>query len=269
MNLETLASRIGQFTVPNADDGEMFLETARLELIRESLAASAYHPLADLPLSKIYKHAEFRGSRPLILLSCHIDSIYKTYHTSRCGGELLGNYDNSACNALLVEAMLHNLLPPQALVAFTGDEEDEGRGADQTIGILRQENLFARVEMVIVLDLTEEHYRSHSHTIENIFVRKDRSGSLLKFASKRDLEHYLSASVASPAFVNHAAPDEAWQYHKHDLNCFSLCLPCRVLGADMHDDPGVAITEDSILAYVQTLARLTESVARDLKDRQI
>jgi hypothetical protein len=264
-----LSTRIIQLTVPSSDDGEEFIRTDRLDLIRQALANSEYSCFADLPLAKVYRHQAFESGNPVILVSCHIDSVYSEYYAITKDGELLGTFDNSACNAVAVESMLNGLFPPQILISFTGDEESDSRGADQTIESLQIGGIFDKLEMVITLDLTEEHYQSCHFTIENYFVEKENGTSLLKFGRKRQLKEYLSGMIESPAFIKDAEADESWQYDEYDLNCFSLCLPCRLLGDDMHDDVGVAITSDSIFGYMNALGQFVQAINKDLAGKVI
>ncbi|MCX6986376.1 MAG: hypothetical protein NT118_16765, partial [Lentisphaerae bacterium] len=117
------------------------------------------------------------------------------------------------------------------------------------------------------LDLTEEHFGICHFTIENHSVEKRNRESLLKFGKKQHMVDYLSAMIDSPLFVKNADPDESWLYREYDLNCFSLCLPCRLLGDDMHDDSGVAIKEHSTSGYIEALRRLTQAIYEDLSKK--
>lgn len=262
-----LTSRIIEITEPCSDNGKKFVETRRLDTIRRLLALSAYTCLADLPLAKIYSHSGFDRAKPAVLISCHIDSVYEAYHAALIGSELHGTFDNSACNAVAIECMLHNHLPAQSLVAFTGDEEDESRGADQTVEFLHQQRMLKRLEIAIALDLTEEAY-GQCCTVENVFRRKrNRPSSLLRFESKKAFVAHLVNLIGPIPVIVDAEADESWQYDEYDLNCFSLCLPCRVLGSDMHESEGVAIRAQSADGYMRTLQRLMEAIDRDLAAR--
>jgi len=160
--------------------------------------------------------------------------------------------------------MIQSILPEQVLVSFTGDEEYDSKGAVQTIEFLQEEELFDFLEMVIVLDITEEGYQQCHHTIENYFVEKQNQQSALKFNRRRKLKDYLIALVDSPVTIKNGDADEAWIYDEYDLNCFSLCLPCRLLGGDMHDDTGVAIRQKSLEGYSNALRLLTLGISKDM-----
>jgi hypothetical protein len=259
-----ITKRIFQLTVSSSDDGQKFIRTDRLDLIMGTLKDSEYECFGDMPLAKIYRRQDFQPNVPSILVSCHIDSLYSTYFTSTNGAELQGTFDNSACNAMLVEAMIQSLLPEQVLVSFTGDEEHDSTGAVQTIEFLQEEELFDFLEMVIVLDITEEGYRQCHHTIENYFVEKENQQSVIKFDRRRRLKKYLKEIMDSPVTIKDGDADEAWLYDEYDLNCFSLCLPCRILGEDMHDDTGVAILQKSLERYSHALQKITHRINKDL-----
>jgi hypothetical protein len=265
--MNMILDRINQLTAPSSDDGKKFIRTERLDLITQALRKSDYNCLADLPLAKVYHHRDFQLGKPSILVSCHIDSVYSEYFARMQDGELHGTFDNSACNAVLLEAMLNDILPAQALITFTGDEEKKSRGADRTIEFFQMMDIFQTLEMVITLDLTEEHFGSCHFTIENHCVEKKNRESLLKFGKKQDMVNYLSVMIDSPAFIKNAEPDESWIYREYDLNCFTLCLPCRLLGEDMHDDTGVAIKADSVTGYIEALERLTQAINDDLNSK--
>jgi len=265
--MKILPSRIIQLTVPCSDNGERFTRTDRLDLIQKTVANLEYDVLGDWPLAKVYRHRAFQPDRSAILISSHIDSLYDDYYATTKDGELQGTFDNSACNAITVEGMINNLFPSQVLISFTGDEEGNSKGVDQTIESLQEKNIFANLEMVISLDLTEEHYRFCHFTIENYFIEQDNTRSLLRFGSSRDLKTYLREMIISPKFVKDAEADESWQYNEYDLNCFSLCLPCRLLGTDMHANAGVAILCESLIGYWNALGQLSQAINNDLANK--
>jgi hypothetical protein len=263
---------VDALTVESEDNGYEFTNHRRRNLIIEELdACKDYELWAEMNLSIIYRHNDFDETLPFSIISCHIDSIYDHYYSdtpkeelfngqemqvfsmesktakkdfqaSSDDNEICGTYDNSVCNAILLDSLLNGGLPAQVLVSFTGDEEEGGKGADQTIEIIKEKKLKKLLQFVCVMDITEESYRKHSLTIENIFINKKKrvikNFPMSVFDKKSDL----------PVFEE-ADPDESWQYDENNCNCFSFCLPCRVIGDDMHDDDGVAIKLESIYLY--------------------
>ncbi len=266
--MPNLYSLVDELTIPSADDGKKFTRPDRLLRIQSALEASDYILWGEMPLAYIYCSRGYDAEKPTLLVSTHIDSIYGKYFTRRGERKITGTFDNSASNAVALYLMLEKRLPPQVLVAFTGDEEHNGAGAHQAIQILqRRQKVFSRLELVIILDLTEESFATAHFTVENYFIKRQHGDSLLRFAQRRELKNYLRAILDDPPCIADAEPDETWQYEEHDLNCFTLCLPCKVLGEDMHDDCGVVIQTDSFPRYADALERVTTSICRDLADK--
>ena len=264
MTNERLEQIIRDTTIPCTDNGVVFTNTARLDFIQNTLSTSNYSCFAEPPLARLYKHKNFRDSCPFIVISCHIDSIYESYYCERSGHELRGTFDNSACNAIALHAMLEDQLGVQAVICFTGDEEDESRGADQVVEALMKLGLIQNLKMVITMDLTEESF-GRSFTAENVFEKKHPGDeALFEFLTRRDLRNYVEALIPGIRVIKNGDPDESWQYDEHDLNCFSFCLPCRLLGEDMHDSIGVALTFESILEYATALNELVVAIEKDL-----
>ena len=257
MNLLQL---ICELTLPCADNGRDFNRTGRIQRIRDLLRSTPYTCLGEKPLAQVWQHPDFDPALALVLVSSHIDSHYTNYHASCDDSILLGTFDNSVTNAVILSLILENRLPQQVLVAFTGDEEDESRGADQVIDMLRNAPPKPiHPEMVVVLDITEESYDSHSFTFENLFrASKESHSAQLRFEKKRDLAQFLRDLLApsDPIIIKEGEPDESWQYDEHDLNCFAFCLPCKTITGDMHDEDGVHVKESSVHQYANTLAEV-------------
>ena len=261
-----LWQRIAELTIPSADNGERFYRRERLEKIEQLLEQSPYRPAWQQPLARIYRHHRFQNDAPALLLSCHIDSLYDHYHVESDETELRGTFDNSACNAVLVELMRANRLPPQALISFTGDEEGESRGVDQTLDSLSTVGVFERLELAITLDLTAEDAEEHCFTIENCFVESENTASLLRFDTPAALCAELQELLPPGAPIwEEGEADESWQYDEYDLNCFSFCLPCRLLGDDMHDQRGMAIAKQTVVGYAKMLERLVGRISARLE----
>ena len=197
-----ILDRVLDLTIPCSDDGTKFVCTDRLDRIRSLLADSTYVPMGNLPLAYVFQHCRFQIDRPALLISNHIDSVYSKYFAKAVNDEIHGAFDNSVCNAIIAELMLRGDLPEQTIVSFTGDEENESSGADQTIAILkRHEAVFWNLEMVITLDLTEESYGLRHFTIENYFVESQHNDALLRFTKKRHLMSCHAFQVESRRVV--------------------------------------------------------------------
>lgn len=268
MNMDGLFQQVENLTIPSTDDGCRFVRCDRLDKIATVLEGSRYALLDDRPLAYVYRHLEYDPAKPTLLVSNHIDSLYAHYFVNSSDDIIRGTMDNSACNAVAVYLMKQDLFPPQVLITFTGDEEYSSRGVNQTIEILRShDSIFRNLELVISLDLTEESYGCSHYTIENYFIESEHNNALLSFSREQELRAYLSDILVAPTFVEDGEADESWQYDEHDLNCFSLCLPCALLGTDMHQDCGVMVYRESFEEFATVLQEITFKVVNDLENK--
>jgi hypothetical protein len=269
--ISSLSQRIADLTIPCTDNGHHFICTERIDVIATMLRSSLYGLVGDLPLVRIYQHRDFRADRPLVIVSAHIDSQYSRYWTRVCSGEVRGTLDNSICIAILIEMMLTGQLPTQVLVALTGDEEGSSGGADQFSRYLGENDiLWQNVEMIVSMDLTEEGYGTHPFTIENVCAEEDHvTQSHLRFSSGAEMQYFLECLLPGTAFIIEGDEDDTWQYDEYDFNCFSFCLPCGLIGSDMHDCDGVAVSLASLSQYGEALVRVLKGLLEtcDRQDR--
>lgn len=264
---------------PSMDNGEYFIDSTRVNAIKKLLLNSNYTLKKDNGLSFIYVNKQYTF-KPTILISCHIDSIYTQYHFDYFNkSEIIGTLDNSICNAMLLEMMMKDSLPPNVIISFTGNEEDESIGAKETIDYLinQQINIWNKLELVITLDVTSEGYEEQNFTIENYFIEEDYiNESILRFNSKKDFKNYLKEKLYAYEKVlfvkdSMAGPDESWEYDEFDLNCISFCLPTRpkpeLKSKDidfwMHSDEGIIIKVESIVEYQKALLSLINKINDD------
>ena len=246
----TLTDILKKISVLNRDNGKIFTDTSRLDVISESLEHSRYinvrpnerclfHLYSTKPLETVNEN--------VVVISSHIDceeDITKCFTEILPDGLMNGTFDNSITNAAVLYTMLQNKLPENVLVAFTGDEERDSRGAAQLIRFLRRSGV--AVKCVIVLDVTDMGWdEGADFTIENNFW----SGSIgRKVTSAAENCGFKWRFVPSdpddiPAYIGnrYVIPFEAeeyefWEYDENDVQCFSLCLPVR---GEMHSNRGV------------------------------
>lgn len=257
--------------VPSSDDGERFVVDDRVRTIQSLLAGSRYVERRGGGLSFIYARGDFDCGRPYVVISCHADSIYRSYfHREHGPDELIGTFDNSICVAVLIQLMLTDELPANTIVAFTGDEEAEARGADETMEALEDLCPNTCPEMVIVLDVTAECYGSSDYTAENLFFHSDGPPSpRLRFRDTEDLIHFVQRTLGRHTpVIPDAEADESWEYDEWDKNCLSLCLPTapspesahQSNGQWMHSDSGILVRMPSLARYAEALTRLCAAV---------
>jgi len=245
-DVQTILRRIA---LRSKDDGWRFTDESRVNAIKECLATSAWTLYSDGRLAKIWNHEGFDPSLPVIVVSSHVDMVAESCY-SECEGELWnGSFDNLITNAIVVALMLKEEFGPQVLVAFTGDEEEESRGADEVVQTLSARG--CEVRFVIATDVTEEGWRNgKAFSLENILPEdedvQDRIAGLLRPA--------LLLLDEAPQIIVDGDPDEAWEYDEWDLPCCSLCIPCC---GDMHSEEGVEVRSADVPRYAAALAACT------------
>ena len=261
---------LDRVNVASSDDSRRFLDTTRLDAIECVLreAQSQWTLAASGPLFRFYARAGSSTADHPVLVSSHADSTYaKHFHEPlEDPVELLGTFDNSITNALVLELMLADHLPENVLVAFTGDEESESRGAAEVIAHLRGAGRLPRA--VIVLDITDDRFYGSPCTLENYFA----NGTLgLPTSETEFLDLLRGAFDRHVPSVHHddAWADESWRYEEEGVHVVSLCVPTTPAdpgdhGTDwMHSSAGVRIRADLLPVFGDSLAR----VARVLAER--
>lgn len=264
--MNRLSTVLQQVSVLCRDNGYVFTNTERLDAISSLLRGSTYQRIEADGLFHMYSRkpvSEIHG--PVMVVSSHVDC---EYHITKCFAKfqqddmLLGTFDNSITNAAIVYLMLAGRLPDCVLIAFTGDEEQSGRGTKDVIRFIRNNKL--KVLNVFVLDVTEEGWSSRADfTIENDFWDDDFGKKIIDLAERTGFPwKYVPGEpdsipyyIPKERIVNvEAYEDESWEYDEADIPCFSFCLPTK---GEMHSD-------DGILARVQSLNRYTEVLERML-----
>ena len=277
--MDRFESILEKVNTASTDNGRCFTEAGRLDNIKTILADSNYVLVKDDGLSFICLHKRHEKNKPSILISCHIDSLYSKYHYSNYNEmEILGTFDNSICNAALLCLMMENRMPANVIVAFTGDEESECRGAKETVEYIRDklDLLWQNLELVIVLDITSEGYDDGPFTIENYFIAENPpANNRLLFSSKDLFRSYLRKKLSEYEPVKFigvdADPDETWEYIKFDLTCFTFCFPAKAhpdnektdVGFWMHNDLGMLIKGENIVKYSDALTLLLRGITDD------
>lgn len=263
--MNDLFSVLEQISVLNRDNGSVFTNTERLNAIASLLRGSDYKRINADGLFHLYAHGRgVERNRPVVIVSSHVDC---ERHISRCftgflnPDTLLGTYDNAITNAAVVYLMLSGRLPDHVLVAFTGDEEVNGRGSKDVIRFIGKNNL--NVRNIFVLDVTEEGWRTNADfTVENDFWDEDFGRKVIEAANQSGYSwNYIPGEPDNvPDFIPEerilrceAYDDESWDYDEADLPCFSLCLPTT---GEMHSNKGILARVISFRRYVDVLERM-------------
>lgn len=236
---------------PCRDDGRRFTETRKLAAIAGCLGAR-WRLVHDGALAKIYAREDWDAGTPTVVVSSHVDMVAERCY-ARCDGEIWkGSFDNLATNAAVTSVMMREGFPAQTVVAFTGDEEEDSRGADEVVRALRGRGVDIR--FVVVTDVTEVGWKAgKAFTMENLFPADGQAvASLLArcLPGLGDLD-------PRPKVVVDAEEDESWEYDEYKLKCCSVCLPCH---GDMHSEEGVEVRGESADRYAEALRRIVGAV---------
>nr|MDO8109475.1 M28 family peptidase [Candidatus Sigynarchaeota archaeon] len=281
----TIIGLLDSVNVNSVSNKSGFIDDGRVRAIRGLLQASSYRLLKAGKLAIVYVHGEATldaaGNTRYVLLSCHVDSVYPShFHKHVENEELVGTFDNSICNAILVGLMLDDVLPPNVIVAFTGDEEHSLKGAVETVKILeKMSHAWRRVEIAIVLDVTAVGYPDHACTVENhVPVYKVKPGNKLGFPAPEAFASYLLANLPGggrdvPVVpYGEASQDETEIFIDRGVNTLCFCIPIAPVPENrsmeehewMHHPSGVLLREISIGGYARALRDLCAGIAGDI-----
>ena len=229
-------------TVDCKDNGECFTVTDRVAVIERVLENTEYKLISRQPLALLYAKRQVCEGDRVLLISSHIDCLHVDCFCSDDGDCLRGTFDNSFTNAVLLWNMLHDKLPDNVVVAFTGNEESDSQGAVQTVVALGQ--MGCEVAAALVLDVTNEGWESGAlFTLENDLGIDILTG----YNIISSLEQYGGRF----AFKHNALPDESWDYADYGIPSLTLCVP---VDGDLHGDAGVMLRKESALEYCNVLS---------------
>ena len=231
-------------TVDCKDNGERFTVTDRVAVIERMLQNSDYKLIFRRPLALLYAKRQVCEGDRVLLISSHIDCVYGSCFCTDEGDSLRGTFDNSFTNAALLWNMLHDRLPDNVVVVFTGNEESDSQGAVQAVVALGQMGI--EVSAALVLDVTNEGWESGAlFTLENDLGIDILTGYNLVSS----LEQYGGRF----AFKHNALPDESWDYADYGIPSLTLCVP---VGGELHGDAGVLLRKESATEYCNVLPLL-------------
>lgn len=256
-------SVLKDLAVLNYDNGQVFTNRDRLDAIAELLKGSDYRRVNRDGLFELYAPGGILPDQAL-LISTHVDCVDAI---TRCFAEeaehdtLRGTFDNLITNACAVYLMITRQLSRNTIVAFTGDEEEDSRGAAALTQYLRQRNVSFKT---IVLDVTDMGWDEGAFfTIENNFWGNQWGEAVIRAAKaagerwrfvpsdEEDIPCYVPGEKLIP---EEAECDESWEYDEQDVECFSLCIPVR---GHMHSNSGVFARKASIDGYLRFLRDLS------------
>ena len=236
-------------TVDSKDNGEGFVVSRRVEAIERLLDGTAYRLVAREPLALIYAKRELSAGDSVVLVSSHIDSLYNFCFCNDEGDSLRGTFDNSVGNAAILWLMLHDALPDNVVVAFTGDEERNSQGAVQTVLALGR--MQCEIKFTVVLDVTNTGWENRAcFALENdLGVDLITAHRIISTVENMGVEY---------AFKHDAEPDETWDYNDYGIPSLSVCA---VAGGFLHGNEGVLLRKCSLLSYCRSVLVVLEVLA--------
>ncbi len=256
-----------QINIKCEDDSKGFKDTEKIGRIDKLMRKTKFRMIHDGKLTKLYSrhHVKNLSGKSFVIVSSHIDTVYKNFYSMEGRDVVTGTLDNSITNAVLIDLLIRYDIPENVIVAFTGNEEKESLGVDETIEFLH--GIKAGAAIVASLDVTNRGYRNHGYTVENYFVKKGKGRTFLR---KKQLKNYLveilERKKTKTIHPVSADPDDTWQFDEHNLNCFSFCIPVRNIaehGDWMHDDMGVIVKKSALKDFESGLLKLMKGLARD------
>ncbi len=275
-----LHTLLHNLTVRNSDNGDCFIDTRRLDRIAGALKGSFYSYDYKGYLFRAYAQVPFdQLPEKVIVISSHVDfkrSTFNCFSDETDPEYLVGTYDNSITNAAIVELMKNSALPPNVVVVFTGDEEEDQGGALE-FGKFLTEELQRKVKC-IVLDVTESGNDAGAiFTIENDCWNKKWGRRVLTWAGERDdrwkyvpykksrlRKRLIQEFVDQEHCIEESADvDETEAYYKgNNIRCFSFCIPVELMDPEgryapfrvgMHSEEGLRVRKDAYDKYLQAL----------------
>lgn len=247
-DIEVFCKLLESVTVDCKDDGERFVVADRMEVIERLLEGSAYKLISREPLALIYAKRELQSGDSVLLYSSHTDCLHSRCFCRDEGDFLCGTFDNSFTNAALLWGMLYDLLPDGTVVAFTGNEETDSKGAAQVV--LAMGRMQCSIRLAVTLDVTNVGWSEKSFfTIEN--------DACIDMLAAHRIISSLEEYCGRYSFEHDAEPDESWLYADYGIPSFSFCIPAS---GDLHCDEGVLLCKNSIPCYCRALYMLGGAV---------
>lgn len=259
-----------QVSVINRDNGKRFTQTDRLDTISSLLWDTSYRRINSDGLFHLYskKPIEQLTNKSMVVVSSHVDcerEITNCFTSVVDNDTMRGTYDNAITNAAIISAMLADQLPDHVLIAFTGDEEVDSKGAKHMLKFLKSKDI--DIKVIVILDVTDMGWTENADfTIENNFWNDLLGNDAIEIADNssynwrfvpsdiNDIPQYVSSDHV---IMEEAEEDESWYYDEEKQQCFSFCLP--VYG-EMHSDAGVLVRKEAFYHYAEMLVKMLQEI---------
>ena len=280
------------------DNGEHFTDTSRPDYIKSRLEKSEYEIFHETALAVIYKKKNVKLGEKVVLISSHVDcvdGIRKPSFKITKKGNYKGTFDNAATNAVALISMLENRFADNVLIAFTGNEEQDSKGAKQVIKFLKKNGRkVIAISLDVTFDLENEEknglttYGYASYTIDNLCrnTTEKTAKSLFEMADKLKIPFMVTRADDDEEVMDYFADkekgiadyyapnlevegvayeDEAITYSKNKccIGAFSLCLPTddREENWHMHSDKMIKIKRKSFDDYMEAVVKIANGIS--------
>lgn len=247
MPILDFSTLLRQVTVVSKDNGRQFQTFGKIEAIQSLLRPTDYQLIHQGDLFLLYGQKPLDG-QPVILISSHIDSVYKQCFCEEDQTFYRGTFDNSLTNAAVLYMMLAHVLHENVYIAFTGDEEKDSGGCRELLTYLYSQG-GSEVKFALVTDVSNVGWE------EGVPFSVENDAGIDLFTAHQLVE-WLSPYWFS--FLHEAEPDESWDYQRARIPALTLCIPVE---GDMHDDAGVRARKTSVPAYCEVLTCLANNLA--------
>ena len=258
---------LNMLAVPNYDNGREFVVRDRLDAVARALESTNYKKVNNTGLFELYA---INGELPseAVLVSTHIDcvrDITDFYARESDNEHYHGTFDNLITNGVILDLMLQGKLRENVIVAFTGNEEEDSRGACQVTEFLKNRNCDF---VAVILDVTDMGWdKDACFSVENNFWTSTMGRAVI-CTCENDPHNWVfvpSDVEDIPAYIpgdnlirEEALCDESWEYDEGDIQCFSFCIPTK---GEMHGNKGLFVKKAAVEVYKAVLAKLLERLA--------
>ena len=75
--IDNILYYITLLNIPCTDNGKKFIDNRRVKELEKIFKRSEYNLTKKASLSRIYEHKNLNRKKPIIVVSCHVDSVYK------------------------------------------------------------------------------------------------------------------------------------------------------------------------------------------------
>lgn len=238
---------LNKVNVPCKDNGDSFLVRDKLNAVAQLLKNTSYGLQYEGKLCHIYSPRK-QTDLPIVLISVHVDDVYDVYFfQDEAPDQWRGTFDNCLSAACVLNEMLDGGFAPNVWVAFTGDEENQGKGAVEVCDFLKHKDINAA--QVVVTEVAHEGWEDCCPFV----LENDQN---MTFYQASQVFNVLMSYRF--AYLHIAEPDESDVYGRAGLSVLTLSIP---VDGDMHSNEGCCVRYALLPTYCEVLNGLVNLFA--------